>query len=214
MEGTSVSVGIFAPELADFGAANIEFGSDADASFVSLSDEQLMLRYQRGDSGAFGLLYQRHRVKLHRVLVRLIDDRSVAEEVFQETWLAVIEARSRYSVQAKFTTYLFSIAHRRLSEHWRQNIRARRSLSSEDADTHISADSDLELAAQQEELRGAFSAAVDTLPFEQREALLLRADGELSLEEIAIATGVGRETAKSRLRYALDKLRWQLRDWA
>src|SRR5215510_8339724 len=83
-------------------------------------DEQLMLAYRGGDAAAFEELYRRHRGALFRFVTRSVRDRAVAEELFQEIWMRAIEARGRYEAQAKFTTWLYTIAHNRLVDHWRK----------------------------------------------------------------------------------------------
>ncbi|MGH8709213.1 MAG: sigma-70 family RNA polymerase sigma factor, partial [Burkholderiales bacterium] len=87
---------------------------------VEAPDEELMLAYGEGDAGAFDTLYARHKGPLYRFVSRSLRDRGVAEELYQEIWMRVIEARGRYTVQAKFTTWLYTIAHNRLRDHWRK----------------------------------------------------------------------------------------------
>src|SRR5512132_2946022 len=87
---------------------------------MAAGDEQLMLAYREGDAGAFEELYRRHKGGLYRFVLRSVRDRAVAEELYQEIWMRAIEARGRYEVQAKFTTWLYTIAHNRLVDHWRK----------------------------------------------------------------------------------------------
>ncbi|MGH8721082.1 MAG: sigma-70 family RNA polymerase sigma factor, partial [Burkholderiales bacterium] len=87
---------------------------------VEAADEELMRAYREGDAGAFDRLYARHKGPLYRFVWRSLRDRSVAEELYQEIWMRVIEARGRYTVRAKFTTWLYTIAHNRLRDHWRK----------------------------------------------------------------------------------------------
>src|SRR5215212_11337835 len=82
-------------------------------------DEQLMLAYAGGDAAAFEALYARHKGPLYRFVVRSVKARGEAEELFQDVWMRAIEARERYAPQAKFTTWLYTIAHNRLVDHWR-----------------------------------------------------------------------------------------------
>jgi RNA polymerase sigma-70 factor (ECF subfamily) len=83
-----------------------------------------MLRYQAGEKEAFRLLYFRYHARLHRFVAHLLaNNRGEAEDVFQETWLAVIHGKERYAGTAKFVTYLFSIAHRRVADRWRKQYR-------------------------------------------------------------------------------------------
>ena len=89
------------------------------------TDEALMLRYRDGDDGAFRALYGRYRSPLMRFSRHLAGHAGEAEEIFQETWIAVIHTRARYSVRARFATWLFAIAHRRAAD--RHRLRGRRS---------------------------------------------------------------------------------------
>src|SRR5258705_4810386 len=86
---------------------------------MPLSDEQLMLAYAGGDAAAFAALYARHKGPLFRFVLRSVKAHAQAEELFQEIWMRAIDARERYTPQAKFTTWLFTIAHNRLVDHWR-----------------------------------------------------------------------------------------------
>ena len=79
-----------------------------------------MLAYRHGDSGAFETLYARHKGGLYRFVQRGIKERGIAEELFQEIWVRVIEARQRYAPQARFSTWLYTIAHNRMVDHWRK----------------------------------------------------------------------------------------------
>src|SRR5437879_7598227 len=83
-------------------------------------DEQLMLAYRDGNAGAFETLYLRHRERVFRFVLRSVKSRATAEELFQEIWMRVIEARERYTPQARFTTWLYTIAHHRID---RKSIR-------------------------------------------------------------------------------------------
>jgi RNA polymerase sigma-70 factor (ECF subfamily) len=165
-------------------------------------DEELMLAYRGGDAGAFETLYARHRGALYRFVLRSLKDRSVAEELFQEAWIRVIEARERYAPSAKFTTWLYTIAHNLLVDHWRRKGLVLVELN----DEHASPDN----PARQVEARetaARFLQVLEALPSAQREAFLLHEEGGLSVAEIAAAAGINAEAAKSRLRYAVAKLK-------
>ncbi|MFY2764541.1 RNA polymerase sigma factor [Arenimonas sp. MALMAid1274] len=176
------------------------------------TDEELMLAYGAGDIAAFQALYSRHRGPLFRHLARQLRDPGLAEEYFQDVWQRVITARERYRPDARFATWLYQIAHNRLTDHWR--AKQHRPSAPEDADELAAKVPDPEtpertLSAFEERRR--LQRALEELPDDQREVVLLRLEQELSLEEIGKITGVGRETVKSRLRYAMDKLRARLR---
>jgi RNA polymerase sigma-70 factor (ECF subfamily) len=85
------------------------------------SDEALMLAYRDGDAGAFDVLYARHRGGTYRYLLRQCRNAGLAEEMFQDVWMNLIRARTGYTVQARFTTYLYRIAHNRLMDHFRRH---------------------------------------------------------------------------------------------
>lgn len=175
-------------------------------------DATLMLAYAKGQLSAFDTLYARHKGTLYRFLLRAGRDPQLADELFQETWSRVIAARTRYTPQAKFTTWLLQIAHNLLIDSHR---RKRPMATGEDAEQAFEtlATPDHEQpdhVLSDFERRRRLQRAIEQLPEEQRTAVLLRLENDLSIEEIAEVTGVGRETAKSRLRYAMNRLREQL----
>jgi len=182
-----------------------------------VSDEELMLRYRDGEAGAFDALYQRHKGPVFRYLRRQTGNAAVAEELFQDVWIRLINARGDYVVKARFTTWLYTIAHNRFLDHVRTLGRAELTSFDDALETVVAfpaADPLPEHALERKDLAGRLLAALDTLPAAQREAFLMQQEGGLTVEEIAQATGVERETAKSRLRYALAKLRETLKDLA
>jgi len=170
------------------------------------SDEALMLDYREGGAAAFEELYRRHKAPLYRFVLRSVRDRALAEELYQEIWMRVIEARGRYEPQARFTTWLYTIAHHRLVDHWRKKGLQ---LAALDESIDPPAAPDLEPHRILEGKQGLerFLRALEALPPAQREAFLLHQEAGMSVAEIARATGANEEAAKSRLRYALSKLK-------
>jgi RNA polymerase sigma factor (sigma-70 family) len=187
------------------------------------SDENLMSRFGRGEAAAFELLYRRHESRVFRYLRRNVKNEATANDLMQEVWFAVVRGAATYQPTAKFTTWLFTIAHNRMVDMIRANHRLQSLDSSDGADPEdaslldrLPADRKLEPPAQvqsQQEAAALVDAVAD-LPAEQRSAFLLQAEGELSVEEIAGATGSNFETVKSRLRYARAKLRQLLWEYA
>ena len=183
-------------------------------------DETLMLRYAAGDLDAFDTLYGRHELAVWRFVYRSVKVRAVADDLLQDVWFAVARSAGSYEVKARFRTWLFTLAHHRLVDHLR-TARHHASLDEAGDDGHGLADT---LAAdsgfgpvrqlQSREQAMALIAAVERLPSAQREAFLLQAEGGLDVQDIAEATGVNFETAKSRLRYARASLRQQLKEFA
>ena len=169
-----------------------------------------MLDYRDGAAAAFEALYTRHKAPLFRFVLRSVRERGQAEELHQDIWMRVIEARSRYQPQARFTTWLYTIAHNRLVDHWRRS--GLRVVSLDDDEAQLEepeGNPGLEPERQVQARQGLarLAQAIAALPPAQREAFLLREEAGLSVEEIAAATGTNPEAAKSRLRYALEKLR-------
>ncbi len=174
----------------------------------------LMLRYAAGDLEAFAALYSRHRSALYRYLARQVRGEPAAEDLFQEVWSRVIAHRASYQPRARFATFLYRIAHNCCVDYRRRTaVRPHRQPGAEEGDDSDplaprAPDADLpESRAEQAELLARYRAALERLPSEQRDVFLLHDQSGLSLEEIAAVTGVGAETVKSRLRYALAKLR-------
>jgi RNA polymerase sigma-70 factor (ECF subfamily) len=173
------------------------------------TDEELMLAYADGDLIAFELLYARHRGTLYRFLLRSLRQRADADELFQETWSRLIAARERYRPEAKFSTWLLQIAHNLVVDRFR---RQRPQASAEETEavmrTLDAPESERpERVFSDFEQRRHLQLALEDMPDEQRVAFLLRIESGLGLEEIGAITDAGRETVKSRLRYALARIR-------
>lgn len=179
---------------------------------VELDDRALMLRYKDGDVAAFETLYQRHRGPLYRFLLNQSQDTQAAEDIFQEVWSRIIRSRNRYRPAAKFATYMYHIARNCFLDHVRHSGRQPVLVSIDDDPPVelVAGTNNPEAAAENSNASAYIQAALDGLPPEQREAFLLREEAGLTLEEIGQVTGVGRETVKSRLRYAVAKLRKSL----
>jgi RNA polymerase sigma-70 factor (ECF subfamily) len=225
-----VGADVHAPVGADVHPRARADAATADAS-TDDSDETLMRAYAAGDTAAFARLYDRH----ERAAWRFIRHRlgpaheAAADDVLQETWISVARAAARYEATARFTTWLLTIARHKVVDHLRALDASTVSLDAPppgtDGDPEAAGDAWSErlpgdpaaepvarLASRQQ--ARALLDALDQLPGEQREAFVLQAEGGMSVEEVAAATGVGAETAKSRLRYARTKLRALLAAWS
>jgi RNA polymerase sigma-70 factor (ECF subfamily) len=168
-----------------------------------ISDEQLMQDYAAGNTAAFETLYGRYRKPLYRYVLRQVGDEATANDLYQGTWERIIKARNRYRSAAPFAAWMFRIAHNHLVDHWR---RQRNTVSTED----------MELAATEagparqagcDEHHQLLQQAIRGLPDNQKQTLMLRLEADMGLADIGRITGVGRETVKSRLRYAVAKLK-------
>lgn len=185
------------------------------------SDEALMLAYAAGDAAAFDALYARHRGRLYRYFVHHLRAAGHADELFQDVWTNVIRVRATYAPTARFATWLYTLAHNRMVDHWRAGARATMVSIDDDDDAAPRAEiesisgarnDEPETRAAASEIGTRIAAALALLPDEQRDAFLLQHEGGHSLAEIGAITGVGDETVKSRLRYATTKLRAVLKD--
>jgi RNA polymerase sigma-70 factor, ECF subfamily len=184
------------------------------------SDEALMLAYAGGSSAAFDRLYARHRGGTYRYLLRHAGNAASAQEMHQDVWLKVVRARDGYTPDARFATWLYTIARHRLVDHWRSQRGIRfTSLQDEGADNALD-----DLCADDGSALDPLSITIDAqcgrrlvealagIPPAQRDAFLLHMEGGLSLQEIAALTATTAETVKSRLRYAYKRLRAVLED--
>ena len=208
-------------------------GADAEkadaAAPAADSDEFLMHAFAGGDAAAFTRLYDRHERATWRFIRHRLgaQHEGAADDVLQETWISVAKAAPRYVATARFTTWLFTVARNRVIDHLRGQAHAMLSIDAPLAGVQagdddgerwadrVAADAaDGPLARiESRQQADAFLDALAQLPEAQREAFVLQAEGGLSIDEVASATGVGAETAKTRLRYAKAKLRTLLAGW-
>ena len=170
------------------------------------TDEQLMARYRDGDAAAFDELYRRHRGPVYRYIQRLGHAGMDVESLYQDAWMRVIQARGQWRLGEGFKPWLYRIAHNRVVDVLRRDGRMQpadeqvvASLPSTDPDTDV-----MQLLRDCVE---RLMALIGRLPETQRSAFLLKEEAGLSLAQIGEVTGVERETVKSRLRYALKRLR-------
>lgn len=188
------------------------------------SDEDLMLAFRDGDAAAFEQLVTRHKRGLYNFLLRSVHDRSRSEEMLQEVFLRVIRAKDRYQRTARFTTWIYTIARNLcVDESRRQKFRRtlpleakRRGRGGDDGQSilDVTQAQQVELDAQSEapKVRERVAAAIEGLPDDQREVFMMRQFGGLSFKQIGEAVGAPENTVKSRMRYALEKLRGDLND--
>jgi RNA polymerase sigma-70 factor (ECF subfamily) len=185
---------------------------DADAD----ADEALMKRFASGDARAFEQLYERHEMKVWRYVQRSVRNEAVADELMQEVWFSVSRQAANYVPTARFTTWLYTLAHNRMIDHHRATrVRfdtAGGGAAEPDELPAAERDTSPQAALHTQQQLDTILGAVATLPAEQRDTFLLHAEAELTVEEIARVTKVSFETAKSRLRYARSKLRELLQE--
>lgn len=190
----------------------------AEQDGAEADDGDLLRAHAAGDPHAFARLYDRYDRAIFVFIRRLLGpaQAEAAEDLHQETWIAVSQSGASFDpARARFAAWLYTVARHKTFDHFR---RQKVTLLARPGDPPFE-DAALEVAdpiqtpleqVQSRETALKIVAAVDALPLEQRGVFVMFADGGLSLEEIADATGVSLETAKSRLRYARAKLRESL----
>ena len=181
------------------------------------SDENLMLLYQQGEQAAFETLYRRYKDVLYRYFLKHCSDRSQSEELYQEVWIKLINNAAHYKPKAKFKTYLFTIAHNMLVDFYRK-AKPLQTIEFEETEmTEEFTNNPTPLAMPEDEFTlkqktNLFIQTLEALPADQKEAAILHFEQEMSVQEIAEITQVKTETAKSRLRYAKNKLKAAILD--
>lgn len=187
------------------------------------ADEDLMVMYQSGEVRAFELLLGRHRKSVYNFILRFVGDKETAEDLLQETFMRVIKGADAYKRQAKFTTWLYTIARNLCVDQTRRRKHRRHASLDAPMDTSEESGSLMDVIASNEmasdrksvnkELFATMQRAIAGLSEEQREVFLMREFLDLPFKQIAEVVGVPENTVKSRMRYALEKLRLELDEY-
>ncbi|GIU47606.1 RNA polymerase subunit sigma-24 [Shewanella sairae] len=176
------------------------------------TDQALMLQYAAGSTRAFELLYSKHKGPLYRYFVRQVNDQQLAEDLYQDTWSRVIKAASTYETSAKFTTWLYRIAHNLIIDH----VRAVKPVDSftevfepeQDCESQLGSDqASLETQLLDSQKSNLLKGCVANLPQVQKEAFLLNVEMGFTAAIIADIAGATLEATKSRIRYAYKGLK-------
>lgn len=177
-----------------------------------LTDEQLIHSFQKGDAEAFDELYSRYKNAIYHYFFRQVHITGMADELHQDVWLSIIKSSSGFHQQSSFKTWLYKIAHNKLIDYYRRSSKqplhlVTNNLAEDDSDNFIDQSSAPDEFLQQQQINRSLITAINSLPDEQKEVFLLHEKSNLSLQEIAVITGNSFESTKSRLRYAVKKLR-------
>jgi len=188
------------------------------------TDEMLMVRYQRGDRQAFADLVRRYKKRIFNFVLRHLREAALAEDVTQDVFMRVVQKASEFKHEARFSTWLYTIARNLCVDNLRKMALRKhpsldqprgetgsRTLMDGVADPHPRSSVDRSVVSAEVGL--TITRAVDALPNEQREVFLLREIANLPFKDIAAITGVPENTVKSRMRYALDRLREALSEF-
>ncbi len=188
-----------------------------------LSDEVLMMRYQTGDHSALALLVKRHKTPMFNFFLRQLRDRNLAEDMVQDLFVKLVRKAGTFKHESRFTTWAYTVARNLCIDQLRKlSLRRHRSLDARTtpdgptlgervADDRPEAEADR--SAVSADIATRVTRAVEDLPAEQREVFLLRQQAGVPFKEIARITGVSENTAKSRMRYALERLQTALAEY-
>jgi RNA polymerase sigma factor (sigma-70 family) len=179
---------------------------------VALTDHELVKSYIKGDLNALNDLIQRHKKKVYTSILILLKDQYLAEDIFQETFIKVIDSLNSgsYKEEGKFLPWVLRISHNLCIDYFRKVKRKPVIVDAEGNDILESigfADQNVEDALIKEQSAQTIQSLIKLLPEEQREVLVLRYYADLSFKEISEMTNVSINTALGRMRYALINLR-------
>ncbi len=185
------------------------------ADYLHQTDVNLIQQYVAGDLVAFETLYNRHKGGLYRYFMRHISDTGLAEDLYQEIWSKVVVQAKHYKPTAKFTTWLYTLAHNKLVDHVRHLSVVNKVVVNHDSEVAEGQDtfevqkmgneSESELISSR--VGDALKQCIGQLPQVQKDSFLLKEEAGLSVKEIALVLNTSFEASKSRLRYAYENLR-------
>jgi RNA polymerase sigma factor (sigma-70 family) len=183
-----------------------------------LNDQDLVQAYIEGDQSAIETLINRHRSKVYTYILLTIKNQQLAEDLFQETFIKVIQSLrdGKYRDNGRFLSWVIRIAHNLIIDHFRKE-KQMNSVSNDDTEVDLFnsrklCDKNIEEMMVTRQIKAELRMLINELPADQREVVLLRHYGELSFKEIAEQTHVSINTALGRMRYALINLRKMIRE--
>jgi RNA polymerase sigma-70 factor (ECF subfamily) len=177
-----------------------------------ISDKDLVHLYVSGDESAIATLLSRHKSKIYTSIYLLVKDRYLAEDIFQDTFIKVINTlkSGKYNEEGKFLPWVLRISHNLVIDHFRREKRNPTITNQDGFDIFEVlgfSEESIEDVKLRDENHKELRALIQQLPEEQKEVLIMRHYGDLSFKEIADLTGVSINTALGRMRYALNNLR-------
>lgn len=185
---------------------------------IKLSDQELVAAFLNGDELSIETLINRHRSKVYTYIYLTIKNHSLAEDLFQETFIKVIQSlrAGKYKDNGRFLSWVIRIAHNLIIDHFRKE-KQMNSISNDDSELDLFnnkklAEDNVEDLMVSNQIREDIRKLINELPKDQREVVLMRHFGEFSFKEIADQTGVSINTALGRMRYALINLRKMIKE--
>jgi len=182
--------------------------SAQERALAEMSDELLMQAYAKDDGLAFDILYSRYRIPLYRYMQRQISvNEDVLNELYQDVWLKLVKTRKQYQVKASFKTFLYQVAINTIRDYFRRESVRKIVTPLEDDNEVRDNQAEPDQQAEQDQLMQKFQHILSALPAEQREVFLLREETGLTSVQIAEMLEVSVDTVKSRMRYAVSRLK-------
>lgn len=183
-----------------------------------MNDQDLVQAYVLGDQSAIEVLINRHRSKVYTYILLTIKNQPLAEDLFQETFIKVIQSlrAGKYRDNGRFLSWVIRIAHNLIIDHFRKE-KQMNSVSNDDTEVDLFnskrlSDDNIEELIVSNQIKKEIRSLINELPGDQREVVLLRHYGNLSFKEIADQTDVSINTALGRMRYALINLRKMIKE--
>lgn len=184
----------------------------------TISDYELISGFIKGEESCFEQLIHRHKSKVFAYIALYIRDRALAEDIFQDTFLKVIQSvkAGKYSDNGKFLSWVMRIAHNLIIDNFRR-VKQMNTISNDNYDSDLFnsiklADGNIENELIKKQIHNDIRTMISSLPDDQREVVILRHYADLSFREIADLTGVSINTALGRMRYALINMRKMMED--
>lgn len=178
-----------------------------------MTDEELVMSYVSGNNKAFDLLLERNQSRLFSYILFIVHDRSMAEDLFQETFVKIISKlhEGKYSSSGKFVSWMLRIAHNAVMDWYRRqkNEKTMEVYNENDlyGDSTSVLDANIENHFVKEQVLRDVQRMMNLLPITQREVVFMRFYQNLSFKEIAELTNVSINTALGRMRYAVMNMR-------
>jgi len=171
-----------------------------------LEDRKLLWRLKRGDREALRLIYEQHEADLVTLAASLLRDPAAAQDVVQDVFLGLVRSAPRLELRKTLRAYLAAAVANRVRDRYRKQARERLTSIEDAAEVPAGSDGPVQMVIRSDEML-RLRAALEELPYEQREAIMLHVHVGLKFREIAGHQNVSLKTAISRYRYGLDKLR-------